>query len=140
MVAWHVRSPSDVRIIRLMSKVNSRFSKNPVEMTFFPNVTIMQEPPDRHTFKFRRLRYGSHSTILIIFQAGRNSQSVLLIRVMLILVNRPRTNSKYNFIILKTAATFVGNDCVGMEELIRTNKQTYNLCTGLLRSFFPTEG
>ena len=56
-----------------------------------------------------RLQYGSHTQIFIIFRAGRSSQSVLLISVVYNLVNRPKTNNKHNFIILKTAAMIVRN-------------------------------
>ena len=67
------------------------------------------------------------------------SPCVLLISVMYNFANRPRTNSKYHFIILKTAAMFVGSggNVFGYYyELIRKNKQAYNLCIGLHRSFW----
>ena len=56
------------------------------------------------------------------------------------LVNRPKTNSKYNFKILKTAVMFVGSggDMTGLRSRADPHMQAYNLCIDLRRSVFPT--
>ena len=43
------RPPSDVRLIRLRSKVDSRFSKIPIEVTFFLHITVTMLRTDIHS-------------------------------------------------------------------------------------------